>query len=253
MTPVLLRRKLTMDASIGELARKIANISEGRILVIASVDFSHHVAEPFAILHDTQSVDTLKYGGFSDFDTLEVDCRNCLAVTKEVAHIRGKDDFNLTARTSVDTVTQSFSETENTSHIFGSFMPKSEEKSGSGVFLFAGNTHWTRGFTDFEKKNPNSRSLLTKILYQQYDISKDSSRFYHRLLSGFDDVVVSFDSVVATESECIQMWTEPSIFLWLHTLGITVANTANSHSHDCGKSAFEKMRNSFSSGGIASF
>ena len=46
--------------------------------------FSHHVPEPFAQLHDQKSINTLM-GETRDFDTLEVDCRNCLFIGKEIA------------------------------------------------------------------------------------------------------------------------------------------------------------------------
>jgi hypothetical protein len=53
--------------------------------VIASVDFSHHVREEFAVLHDRVSIDTLRFGAIEDFPKIEVDCRNCLAVAKILA------------------------------------------------------------------------------------------------------------------------------------------------------------------------
>ena len=83
--PIILRRKLVPGEEEAILADTIANIRDRRILVIASVDFSHHVREDFAILHDAKSIDTLSYGNIADFSTLEVDCRNCLAVSMMVA------------------------------------------------------------------------------------------------------------------------------------------------------------------------
>jgi hypothetical protein len=55
-------------------------------LFISSVDFSHHVDEPFAYLHDIKSRQTLVHGGTSDdYSQLEVDCPSCLHLTNELA------------------------------------------------------------------------------------------------------------------------------------------------------------------------
>lgn len=73
-----------------DLGRKIAKdilyfSKHKKTLVVISVDFSHHVPEPFAQLHDQKSINTLSWGETRDFDTLEVDCRNCLFIGKEIA------------------------------------------------------------------------------------------------------------------------------------------------------------------------
>ncbi len=86
--------------------------------MIASVDFSHHVREPFAELHDKKSIATLSWGTRKDFSNLEVDCRNCLFIAQKVAREVGKPYFSVWDRTSVDSITHHASDTQNTSHVF---------------------------------------------------------------------------------------------------------------------------------------
>lgn len=84
-SPLLLRRNLVPGIQEQNIARILSEIPEKRVLVIASVDFSHHVREEFAVLHDTVSIDVLRFGTIEDFLKIEVDCRNCLAVAKILA------------------------------------------------------------------------------------------------------------------------------------------------------------------------
>ena len=259
--PIILRRKLVPGEEEAILADTIANIRDRRILVIASVDFSHHVREDFAILHDAKSIDTLSYGNIADFSTLEVDCRNCLAVSMMVAEKKWKPFFHFQKRTSVDTLTLTHSDTENTSHIFWRFSEESTQEQflGSWVFLFAGDTHWARGFAHYTKKYDDYQDEVLKIFYQKYNPENNPKTKYHRVFSGFDDVIVNWESGIGNEKTCqksgktTQMWTHPNILSLFHTLGITLANIANNHSHDCGNNAFLESKHLFQSWWIDTF
>ncbi len=88
-------------------------------LVIASVDFSHHVPETIARFHDAKTNDFLADNTLES--DLEVDCPNCLVIVKNMAHTYGQKSFHLYKRTSVDSVLRINSLYENTSHIFGYF------------------------------------------------------------------------------------------------------------------------------------
>ncbi len=82
---MILKRKLIPGNEEKTLANTLANLPEKRVLIIASVDFSHHVREEFARLHDTKTIDTLNMGTLEDFANVEVDCRNYLAVARLTA------------------------------------------------------------------------------------------------------------------------------------------------------------------------
>lgn len=85
VTPIILKRKLSVTDNERFLAQSIANIRDRRVLVIVSVDFSHHVREEFARLHDIKSTEVLNSTSIDAFSSIEVDCRNCLAVSRMIA------------------------------------------------------------------------------------------------------------------------------------------------------------------------
>ena len=107
----------------------------GKTLVLASVDFSHHVDESIARFHDVLAQDILSNGELADFSKLEVDCRNCLAIAQLVAHKSRKSYLNYFARTSVDSILHIRSDIENTTHIFGTFSDTGVHTM-TGVFAF---------------------------------------------------------------------------------------------------------------------
>lgn len=258
VTPIILQRELIPTKQGIVLTNTLANLHEKRVLIIVSVDFSHHVREDFARLHDMKTIDTLNTGTLDDFANIEVDCRNCLAVGRLTAIARGKPVFDLWDRTSVDTLIWSGSELENTSHIFWTFRGSGANTS-SGIFLFAGDTHWARGFSAYENKNPNYFQTVLRTLYQKYNPSNDPRTSYHRLFAGFDDVVINLESAVADTGSCpksgkpTQMSTDPKIFTKLSALGISMANIANNHSHDCGTKLFKESMEKIGSWGIIPF
>lgn len=275
VTPLVLGKRLTIWTEEKEIAYALATRTNKRILIIASVNFSKNVREEIAKLHDQKSIDTLNFGNLEDFNSLEVDCRNCLAALKILALEKWKERFHLIDRTSVDILSGSGSDIENTSFIFWEFIDeeksKNEKKSesielsekdtanGSGVFLFMGDSHWARGFPYYEKKIEWYKEKVTQIFYEKYDTNNDLITKYHRLLSGFDEVVVNLEAGITEPGSCkkswktTQMWMDPNIFPWFRTLGITMANIANNHSHDCGNKLFLESKDRFLSGWIIPF
>ena len=278
--PVLLRRKLVPWMEEYSIANRIASLEDSRILVVTSVDFSHHVREEFARLHDIKSVEILNQGTLEDFSDIEVDCRNCLAVAKLLSEKKKKTNFILFDRTSVDSISLSWAGINNTSHVFGSFqIPKktflatllqvSDEtskvityissQSSTGVFLFMGDSHWTRGFLYYDKKINGYSGKVTSILYQQYIPTNHLSVQYHRIFSWVDDVIINFESALSREKNCpdsgkeIQLSTNQKYLPWFRDLGITMVNIANNHSHDCGKKIFEESYDQFASQEISAF
>lgn len=258
VTPIILRRKLSPWVEEKRLADIISHLPDEKILVITSVDFSHHVREEIAKFHDLKSIEVLNAGSWKDFSDIEVDCRNCLAVAKYIATSRWKHFFHLSDRTSVDMISGSGSDIENTSHIFWEFS-EIESIQSSGVFLFWGDTHWARGFPYLETKISGYRARVLRILYQKYDPKNDPTTKYHRVFSWFDDVIVNWESGLVNSWSCeksgklTQMMTDSSMIEYFHTLWITLANVANNHSHDCGKKSFESSVSVFLSGGIMPF
>lgn len=256
IVPLVVKR----ENHVTDLGRKIAKdilyfSKHKKTLVVISVDFSHHVPEPFAQLHDQKSINTLSWGETRDFDTLEVDCRNCLFIGKEIAKKVWKPYIKIWGRTSVESISGEKVGTQNTSHVFGTFVSERIWSPGA-LFLFAGDTHWWRDFDKNQKTKPLLFERIMRIFYQENDISKTPSTWYHRILSGFDGVVVNFESTIADTHTCledgkkIQIITKEENIKKLADIGINTVNIANNHTRDCGENIFQKMYDLFPKYGI---
>ena len=242
--PIVLRRTLVP----GELETHISQVISwfsGTTLVLASVDFSHHVDEEFARFHDVLAVDVLSNGELSDFSKLEVDCRNCLAVAQLVAHNTGNDFFSFWARTSVDTILYTRSDIDNTSHIFGQFS-NSGSHTMTGVFAFVWDTQIARGIEEFDIKKSWFLSNIFRDFYEKKDIKKLLSLKYNRIWVGFDFFVANLEATFDTDT-CDNKW--QGIILRMkresidkiRSIGINMFNLANNHSDDCGGQNFSEM------------
>ena len=84
--PVVLRRWAKIRDTDREIADSLTDFAKNKkTLIVVSVDFSHHIREDIAVFHDKKSLQVLDSGSDTDFESLEVDCRNCLWVGKKIA------------------------------------------------------------------------------------------------------------------------------------------------------------------------
>lgn len=178
VTPVIVRRSNieTFDEKLIQNLTELAKTE--KILFILSVDFSHHVREDIAILHDKMSEQVLNYWEKNDFAKLEVDCRNCLYIGTKIAHNFEKNFFKKTLRTSVDTIVRKFSDTENTSHIFWEFIEWNSLLKKKNYILF------------INSKNFANKDFF-KNFHQEKNMQKNSKHLYHHIGTGWNAVFVS--------------------------------------------------------------
>lgn len=88
------------------------------------MDFSHKNTDTIAIPHDALSIELLRHAVHSqEFAHAEVDCRNCLALARQIAIQTGRSQFRLMARTSAEQLTTKRLGYDNTSHVLGTFEP----------------------------------------------------------------------------------------------------------------------------------
>ena len=179
VTPILVHPRENIVSDDEKVAHELASLSEKRILVVASVDFSHHVREEIAKIHDDIAVNALKFLNPNNFSNLEVDCRNCLAIAKFLANEKWKLWFEKQLRTSVDFITGTNSDIENTSHIFGRFIEKPSEGENQKIFLY---------FSDFS--NNANFSNIEKNFFNRYDVQRNPKNFYHRMFSAVENIFI---------------------------------------------------------------
>jgi hypothetical protein len=254
--PIVLRRKLIPGKEEQDIANVISWFT-GKTLVLASVDFSHHVDEPIARFHDALAVDVLSNGELSDFSKLEVDCRNCLAIAKLIASTSGNPYFSFLARTSVDSILHMRSDIENTSHIFGTFT-NSGIHTMSGVFAFVWDTQIARGIEEFDMKRAGFLPNILRDFYERKDLNFPLTKKYNRAGVGFDYFVANLEATFDTD-KCDNKWQgiilrmKKENLKKLSDIGINMFNLANNHSDDCGEENFSNMQEWMRRQGIPAF
>lgn len=176
VVPIIVAREAKISSTSEKFAENLTTFARKfDTLFVISVDFSHHVREDIAIFHDQKSIQTLNFGEKNDFANLEVDCRNCLFIGQKIAKNFSKNFFHFTKRTSVDMILGGFSDTENTSHIFGEFSDIDSKISSKKVFFIFRET-------DFKNKN------FLANFYQEKNFKKSQKSFIHHIATGWDEI-----------------------------------------------------------------
>ncbi|MDD2916433.1 MAG: AmmeMemoRadiSam system protein B [Candidatus Gracilibacteria bacterium] len=242
------------------------NPLDSRTLVLASVDFSHHIDEVFARIHDAKSIESIQNG--KDFSEIEVDCQNCLKFITNLAHFYQKPYFELIERTSVDTISKTPSGVGNTSHIFGIFRDKKpeEEKQIFGEYdandskiygAFFGDTMFAR---ELSKQDTTFKTSIFQEFFQENTLSKTGASFYHTKLYGFDFVGLNLETTIGTGQYCpsekekeLSFVSSPESLSILKKIGITTVNIANNHSYDCGVDGYENTKKLITQSGMEYF
>lgn len=242
---------------------------DSHTLVLASVDFSHHLDETFARFHDAKSIEAIQYG--QDFSQTEVDCQNCLKFITDLAHRYNKPYFELINRTSVDTITGSPSWIGNTSHIFGIFRENKEEQEKQifdeynsddtkiyGAFFW--DTMFARDFHERQKSDVQFIDTMFEEFFQENTLSKTGVSFYHTKLYGFDFVGLNLETVIGTEQNCetnkpngLSFISSPTFLSHLKQIGVTIVNIANNHTNDCGEVGYKNTEKFIAQSWIESF
>ena len=238
----------------------------GNTLFIASVDFSHHVEENFAKIHDQKTLQSLKYGNFKN---LEVDCASCLYVLKKLATNQGKPYFQLHNRTSVDSILNKNTDKDNTSHLFWEYYSTEKEdeyfilddylsvplkgkswtgSSVTGVFFWDTNFS-DRWYHEIVRRNKASPEELLNIFGQENNAEKFGKKAIHKKLHWFDFVNINFESSVyekPTECEYSQkstiIKTKEKYLKYFREMWVTHVSLANNHSYDCWNIGFQATK-----------
>ena len=263
ISPLIVQRELSWFQKSKDLSNQLfselRNYSQQgeKILLIGSVDFSHHVDERFAQAHDITSIESFKSW---NFENVEVDCRNCLLIVDNVAKLAGKPYFIKDQRTSVASLGISQKPFDNTSHIFGHFWNISEGQNQNKVTaIYFGDTHFARWYEYYLAREKNYLQQWLDPFAQMWKSSEfPFDKYYHRPLSGYDIVSVNFESSLAKESDCpktsksIVLATDPIRLVLFQKIGVNMVQTANNHFYDCGSALAEKSGKIFSEYGMES-
>lgn len=273
VVPLVVHREKELFFQTDDLFKKLLNIKwlfYNQTLIIASVDFSHHIDDEFSKWHDEKTLDVINHS--TDFGNIEVDCQNCLKLATNIAHNFNKNYFNIYSRTSVDSIMWIKSWIGNTSHIFWEFQINSI-KNNSIIWFNQFDTndrkiYWaflwdTMLARDFVKNTSKDKSFLSNILtefYQENNISKLWIKDYHKKLYWFDFVWVNLETVVSDDNTCLNNKPNDLTFVSdkillneLKFIWVNIVNIANNHSNDCWTWWLEQTKTNINNVGLDYF
>lgn len=196
--PLIILKNINNPEASSKMIRQIIK-NEGldwTTLYIASVDFSHHVKEEFAVIHDARAVASLNYW---DLKWTEVDCPNCLQILHDLAKENSKNCFEIKNRSSVDTITWIQSWYNNTSHIYWEYKTCDSPKTTPIIWII----YWKYfGFEDLSE------------FYQEWNSEKNPKYYYHNVLTWFDLVAFAWDEIEEFKNFKIDyfIWNNQNIF-----------------------------------------
>ena len=119
IVPIIIKRN-TSAADTAALADELINILPPRSLVIASVDFSHHLNRIAASYHDSKSIAAISSFALADLPKIEVDSPQSIAVLLEYLQSRGAEKITWT-NTNSARFSNNLSSEDVTSYLFAHF------------------------------------------------------------------------------------------------------------------------------------
>ncbi len=135
IVPIILKNN-TDESRIDELVKLLADSKE-KILVLASVDFSHYLPKNVADFHDELSLNVLESGSQTNLKELEVDSKPSLSALLKYNKLKEAENFTVFSHTnSAEIMGKDLAET--TSHIIGAYTSGLPAKKPAASLQFFG-------------------------------------------------------------------------------------------------------------------
>lgn len=210
---------------------------KGKTLIIASVDFSHYVAEDFAKLHDKKSLYTLNTATTAaEYRSLEVDCPSCLHIINTLAQ-QNNQYPKLFLRDSSSKILNQELNTGNTSRQFIYYTAEQQKTNGFTIAFF-GDLIFDRNVAKLLSGDQKIQEYFT-YFYQNENTETSLSTNIHRKLFGIDFVGLNLETPTVNDQNICEKSGKEVIFCsnslilpYLKNIGFTVLNVANNHSLD---------------------
>lgn len=224
--------------SMDKLRSVLSNhFSSEDTLFIASVDFSHHVREDFAYIHDKSTYYTLLNStDVREYQEIEADCRSCLYLINTLAGQHNKYP-HIYFRDSSSTIAWKDLGIDNTSRQFYFYEPQKIVDNGITLAFFW-DLIYDRGVESYLDTQDKLKDRF-KDFYYKWDSSYNLRSYYHRLLYGIDFVWLNLEmpavrdkSICKPSQKVVSFCWNASILPYLYTLWFSVVNIANNHSMD---------------------
>jgi poly-gamma-glutamate synthesis protein (capsule biosynthesis protein) len=241
MVPIIIRSNTDRE-HLDRLAKSLSEVLPQDAVVIASVDFSHHLNRTAALFHDDMTISAIENFDYERVQKAAVDSLQSLYVlmryleSQEAQHVDYK-------RVNAADLMGNPSYNDVTSYLFAHFTKGVPLHSHTVTTLNFGDMMFDRGVRGF--------------------IEKDGDPFLHirgvedHFLKGIDVVLGNLEGPITQQTKCQQkpysFRFDPDIATMLRREGFNALNLANNHSNDCYREGFMDTRQYLSNASVAPF
>jgi len=137
--PFIISQNLSLEKA-KEFTEKVNKFSNGKTIIVASVDFSHYLPEEVAKLHDEKSKRVLLNFEEKEFSNIEVDSPQALYIARYFSKLRGADSFTVISEGNSNNylVEKQPQVTSYFSVLFGKELKETIPVESSKTFIFTG-------------------------------------------------------------------------------------------------------------------
>jgi AmmeMemoRadiSam system protein B len=223
LVPIVLRRE-TNPVELDVLVKELIRILPEDAIVIASVDFSHHLNRLGADFHDQASFSAIKSFDLERVFNLEIDSPPSIYTLLSYLDAKGAQKMSLVEKNSTD------------------YTGNPDSKDVTSYFF----AHFTKGLTEFESIATTlhfgdmmfDREVRT-LLQKGGDPFAEIKGVEGNFLRGTDAVIANLEGPITSTTDCQEkevVFQFPPETARLLGRYINVVNLANNHSQDCGES-----------------
>lgn len=222
LLPILVRQHSTTEEAIA-LGRALDEYLPDDSLVIASVDFSHHLHSIAAAFHDQKSIAAISASDVGGIATSEVDSPQSIIALVSYLQARGAQRFFMRQSSSAEIGKNRESE-DVTSYLFAHAVLGDPSRQSAHAMLHFGDTMFGRAIADMLE---SGNDPFTSIRGPEGNF-----------LRGIDTISLNLEGVLTDSTVCpprtVQMLFAPDTAYLLRRHRIKLVNLANNHAGDCG-------------------
>lgn len=241
IVPIIIK-KGTKQEDIDKLAQNLDLILSEDDIVVASVDFSHHLDQNSAKFHDKMSVDAISSFDYDRVLKSEIDSPASISVLLKYLERREKQKMIYKNINSADISKDAFSE-DVTSYVFARFFAGEAEKSERISVLNFGDMMLSRN--------------VEKAMQRGLDPFEKIRGVEGNFLRGVDFISANFEGAITDKESCPIKYhsfvLKPEIVNLISKNNINLLNLANNHISDCGKDGLSETGGFLSARAIYAF
>lgn len=224
VVPLIIKNS-TANNRLDELVEFLAK-SKGKVLFLASVDFSHYLPKSAADFHDELSLNVLESANLENLNNLEVDSQPSLYALLKYNQNKQSQFFSLFSHTNSGRIIGN-DLPETTSHVIGYYTEGVPSKKSGATLQFFGDIMLDRHVV----LNMNKDGLN----YVFANLRGQEDRFFTGVNMYIANLEGPFAPVRVQTSKSIAFRFDPALAIQLKSYGFDAFNLANNHSYDMGK------------------